>query len=138
MEANDHDILIRNTTLTEETHKQLSVALQQLGRGNEKFQRIDAELIRLTVRVDEIERKWPETVATLRQDMLRAMGSVIERTDENTKASIDPIQKQLEPITNALNRIHTLFKWTFATISGIIIAVLTAAVTAWFLHLIPF
>lgn len=112
----------------------MSQALQQLGRGNDRFQRIDAELISVKGRLELLEHRLPEEIARMREDMLRALGSVVNKTDENVKTALDPIQKQLTPISDALKRTHTLLKWLGATMVTLAIGAITAVVIAFILQ----
>lgn len=83
-----------------------------------------------------METKLPEEVARLREDMLRAMGSVVNRTDENVKSALSPIEAQLKPITALIGRSHTLLKWIGATVVTLLIGTATAVVIAFVLQIL--
>lgn len=112
----------------------MTQALQQLGRGNERFQQLDSEIREVKGRLTVLELRLPEEIARIRADMLRAVGSVVDKTDENIKAALEPINKQLTPITELIGKTHTLLKWFGGIMVTLAVGVITAVVIAFVLQ----
>lgn len=141
-EMSDHDTLIKNTVMTEQILQALREVTQQLGRGNERFQRIDADLVAIKQRLDghdkRFEKEIPDALASLRGDMLRAFGSAIEESKKGIELALAPIKQEMQPITEVVSKTHkmvqSIVKWFFIGIGSIIVAV----ATAYALHLFSF
>lgn len=135
----DHDTLVRNTVLTEQILRQLTDALGQLSRGNERFQRIEMEMSEIRRKISDHDTKFakdiPEALAQIRGDMLRAIGSTVEESKKNVETSIAPLRKQMEPIVEVVDKTHALVKWALVSLGG---GVVVALVTAYVLHLFSF
>lgn len=127
--SSDHDILIRNTALTEETHRRVSEALQQLGRGNERFQAMDARILALESRLGQLEQTLPNVEVVLRGDMLRAIGSMHDRSQEILEAAVKPLKEDLAPVKATIDQIHNIVKWTLTSLGGVAVALVIAYLT---------
>lgn len=137
-EQSDHDILVRNTTLTEQMAKQLNDALGQLVRGNERFAQQDARIERTDSRVDRLEERLETGAAQLRSDLLRAVIQSAElkkdSTEEVVRSAITPIKADLQPIKEVFvqarafaARAIRLLKWLIYIGTALLIAYLVSA-----------
>jgi gas vesicle protein len=114
--------------------------MQQLGRGNERFQQIDAKFIEHQQILKEHDRilkeEVPKLVADARNDMLRSFASVVSQTKEDIKEAVSPLQKQIQPIVDGVNKTHALIVAILKYALGIFIAVVTAAAIGYFTGLL--
>lgn len=129
-EQTDHDLLIKNTVVTEQIHSTLTQAMQQLGRGNERFQQIDAKFMDQQQQLNEhnrlLKEEMPKLIAESRTDMYRAFESVLTKAEEKITASVSPLQKQIQPIVDGVKKTHALIVAILKVALAILIAVLTA------------
>lgn len=135
----DHDVLIENTILTREMHRSLTEVLGQLSRGNERFQRMDSQLLQLETRMSLLERtlqtEVPRLVADARSDMVRSISTFSDQAKENVNTSIAPLKTQLKPITDIVEKSHKILVWGVRTLIAIGVAAGTALAVAYALKL---
>lgn len=131
----DHDILVRNTTITEEMSRQLGSALTQLARGNERFQVGDQRMERLEHRVTRLEEQQTEGFARLRTDLLRAVTESAEFKKDSIEAAVQPILSDLAPIKEFVRLIHKIVR-NFVRVLGWAASAATAVGVAYLIYLV--
>lgn len=134
MDERDHDILVRNTTMTEQMARQLNDALSQLVRGNERFANQDVRIDRMEGRVARLEEQTTDGIARLRTDLLRAVAQSAELKRDMTEEAIAPVKADLKPIKEAIAQIRIvadrglrILKWALGVGTALLIIYLAAA-----------
>lgn len=134
-EMENHDLLIRNTALTEGMSQRLDSALQQLARGNERFQAHDLRMTSLEHRVTTLEGQQTEGFARLRTDLLRAVTESAEFKKDSIESAVKPIQDDLKPIKEFVRLIHVIVR-NFVRVLSWAMGIATAVGVAYLIYLV--
>lgn len=133
MDERDHDILVRNTTMTEQMARQLNDALSQLVRGNERFANQDSRIERVEGRVARLEEQTVDGIARLRTDLLRAVAQSAELKRDMTEEAIAPVKADLRPIKEAMAHVRIvadrglrILKWALGVGTALLITYLVS------------